>query len=41
MVDELSSIVNPTLREIIDKAIVGKLINAKVKFGLGHPIQKS
>ena len=23
-----------------DKSIVGKLINAKVKFGLGHPVKK-
>ena len=37
---ELNGIVNPTLRERIDKAIVGKLIKAKVNFGLGHPIKK-
>ena len=30
---ELSGIVNPTLRERIDKSIVGKLIKAKVNFG--------
>ena len=40
MLDELSSIVNPTLRERIGKGIVGKLINAKVNFGLGAPINK-
>ena len=40
MLGELSGIVNPTLRERIDKAIVGKLINAKVNFGLGAPIKK-
>ena len=28
---------NQTLRERIDKSIVGKLINAKVNFGLGSP----
>ena len=39
MLDELSGIVNPTLRERIDKAIVGKLINAKVNFGLVAPIK--
>ena len=39
MLDELSGIVNLTLRERIDKAIVGKLINAKVNFGLGHAIK--
>ena len=39
MFDELSGIVNPTLGERIDKAIFGKLINVKVQFGLGHPIQ--
>ena len=30
---------NPTLRERIDKSIDGKLINAKVNFGLGAPIK--
>ena len=39
MLGELNGIVNPSLRERIDKAIVGKLINAKVKFGLGNPIK--
>ena len=40
MLGELSGIVNPTLREKIDKSIVGKLIKAKVNFLLGHPIKK-
>ena len=35
---ELSGIMNPTLRERIDKSIVAKLIKAKVNFGLVHPI---
>ena len=39
MLEELNGIVNPTLRERIDKSIVGKLIKAKVNFGLGHPIK--
>ena len=39
MLGELSEIVNPTLRERIDKSIVGKLIRAKVNFGLGAPIK--
>ena len=39
MLGELSGIVNSTLRERIDKSIVGKLIKAKVNFGLGHPIK--
>ena len=39
MLDELSGIVNLALRERIHKAIVGKLINTKVKFGLGAPIK--
>ena len=39
MLGELNGIVNSTLREIIDKSIVGKLIKAKVNFGLGHPIK--
>ena len=33
MFGEMSRIVNPTLRERIDKSIVGKLIKAKVNFG--------
>ena len=41
MLGELSGIVNPTLRERIVKSIVGKLIKAKVNFGLGHPIKKN
>ena len=40
MLGELSRIANPTLRERIDKPIVGKLIKAKVNLGLGHPIKK-
>ena len=36
---ELKEIVNPTLRERIDKSIVGKLINAKFNFGLGARIK--
>ena len=40
MLGELSGIVNPTLRERIDKSIVGKLIKAKVNIWLGHPIKK-
>ena len=39
MLGELSEICNPTLRERIDKSIVGKLIRAKVNFGLGAPIK--
>ena len=39
MLGELSGIVNPTLWERIDKAIVGKLINANANFGLGAPIE--
>ena len=39
MLGELNGIVNPTLREGIDKSIFGKLINSKVNFGLGHPIK--
>ena len=35
LLDELNEIVNPTLRERIDKSIIGKLINAKVNFGFG------
>ena len=39
MLDELNGIVSPTLRERIDKSRVGKLINAKVNFGLGTPMK--
>ena len=41
MPGELSGIVNPTLRDRIDKSIVGKLIKAKVNFWLGHPINQN
>ena len=41
MLYELSGIVNQTLRERIDKSIVGKLVKAKGNFGLGHPIKKN
>ena len=37
MLNKFNEIVNPTLRERIDKLIVGKLINAKVNFGLVIP----
>ena len=40
MLGELNGIMKPTLREKIDKSIVGKLIKAKVNFGLGHPVKK-
>ena len=40
MFGELNGIVNPTLRERIDKSFVGKLIKAKVNFVLGLPIKK-
>ena len=40
MLDELSRIVNLALRERIDKSIFGKLIKAKVNFGLGHPVKQ-
>ena len=39
MLGKLSGILNPTLRERIDKSIVGKLIRAKVNFGFGAPIK--
>ena len=41
LLGELNGIVNPTLRERIDKSIVGKLIKAKVNFRLGHPTKKN
>ena len=39
MLGELNGILNPTLTEIIDKAIVGKVINAKLNFGFGVHIK--
>ena len=30
----------PNFKERIDKSIVGKIIKAKVHFGLGHPVKK-
>ena len=41
MLSELSGILNPALRERLDKSIVGKLIRAKVNFGLGARIKKN
>ena len=41
MLGELEGIGNPTLRERIDKSLVGKLIKANVNFWLGHPIKKN
>ena len=35
MLKELEGIYNPTLREILDKSVVSKLIGTKVKFGMG------
>ena len=40
MLGELNGIVNPTSRERINKSIAGKLIKAKVNFGLSHSIKK-
>ena len=40
MLNELNGIVDQTLRKRIDKSIVRKLINAKVKVGLGHSVTK-
>ena len=40
MLEKLSGIVNPTLREGSDKAIFGKLINAEVNFGFSAPIKQ-
>ena len=40
MLGQLNGIVNQTLRERIYKSIVGKLSNAKVNFGLGHPVKQ-
>ena len=39
MLNKSNEIVNPTLRERVDKSIVEKLINAKVNFELGAPIK--
>ena len=41
MLGELSGIVNPNLRERIDKSIDGKLMKARVNLGLSHPIKKN
>ena len=35
MLIELEGIYNPTLRERLDKSIVGQPIGTKVKFGMG------
>ena len=39
MLGELNGIVKPTFMERIDKSIVGKLMKAKVNFGLSPPIK--
>ena len=39
MLEELNGVVNPTLRERLEKSIVEKLINAKVNFWLDAPIK--
>ena len=41
MLNELDGILKPTLREGIDKSIVGKLIKGKFIFGLGHPVKQN
>ena len=41
ILNELDGIMNLTLRERIDKSIVGKLTKAKANFGLGHPEKNS
>ena len=41
MLCELNGIVNPTLRERINKSIVGELMKVKINFGLGHPVKKN
>ena len=40
MLNELDDIMNPTLRERIDKSILGKIIKAKVHFALRHSVNK-
>ena len=35
MIQELDGIVNPSLRERLDRAVVRKIINAKINFGMG------
>ena len=41
MLGELSGIMNSTLTERIDKSILGKLIKAKVNFGIAILLKKS
>ena len=40
MLNELDGIMTSTLRERIDKSIVGKLIKADVHFGFDNPLKK-
>ena len=40
MLNEIYGIMNPALRKRTDKSIVGKLMKAKVNFGLGHIVKK-
>ena len=41
MLKELDGILNPSLREKVDRSIVRNLINAKVNLGLGVAVKKS
>ena len=41
MISELKGIVNPSLREKLDKSIVERIINAKANFGMGYRTMSS
>ena len=41
MINELDGIMNPSLRERLDKSIVKKIIGSKMKFGMGVVAQQS
>ena len=40
MIGELDGIVNPTLRERLDRSLVEKIVGAKMRFGMGVPKKK-
>ena len=41
MLEQMDGIVNPTLRERIERGIIRQIISDKAKFGLGHTTSKN
>jgi Domain of unknown function (DUF5679)/Phospholipase A2-like domain len=41
MLEQMDTIINPTMRERIERGIIKPIISAKAKFGLGHTTSKN